>query len=142
MNKIKEYRTLRGITQTNLANLLNVSQSLIVRVENRDIISNRPLIEDIARVLNIKPIHFIPNEWLDDLSLNIDIHDIGLIIQYLEDYLERHKRTIPAVLKADVIMSLSDHFEDIQNLGLKDRDTLISVVLDSITKISNRFNRT
>ena len=66
VNRIKELRTSRKMTQKELAGKLNLSQSHIAMLENGERSLDMELMDKISRELGVKPYELLPKEWQPD----------------------------------------------------------------------------
>ena len=62
-NNIKAFRKLRGLTQSELAERLGISQVHLGRLENNARSLDLELIDKLSKALNVKPYELLPQEW-------------------------------------------------------------------------------
>lgn len=62
-NNIKLFRKKRGLTQTELANILGISQVHLGRLENNSRSLDLELIGKLSEALDVKPYELLPKEW-------------------------------------------------------------------------------
>lgn len=92
-NRLKEYRVLRGLSQTQLANKIGVSRSLVSMYESGERKPSFEVLESIADILNVSfndlmgvdESHYIQMQNNDSpLGLDPDVQELATQIQKLD----------------------------------------------------------
>ena len=104
-NRIKEIRKEKGITQTDLALRLGVTQGAVQKLETGANDLSAKMMERIAVILNVKPADLLPKEWQSQ-SVEDYCRDLITVIAIVEEWLITHKKTLQPKTKAELISSL------------------------------------
>ena len=104
-NRIKEIRKQKGITQTDLAVKLGVTQGAVQKLETGQNDLSSKMMERIAIILNVKPADLLPKEWQSQ-SVEDYCRDLVTVIAIVEEWLITHKKTLQPEAKAELISSL------------------------------------
>lgn len=107
INRIKELRTARKLTQTELANKVKMSQSHIAMLENGERSLDLDAVEKFALALGVKPFAILPEEWQSESCINnLTIDDICTVIEYMEIALAQKKLVLSLSEKLNLIRTL------------------------------------
>lgn len=107
INRIKELRTARKLTQTELANKVKMSQSHIAMLENGERSLDLDAVEKFALALGVKPFAILPEEWQPESSINnLTIDDVCTVITCMEIALTQKKLVLPLSEKLNLIRML------------------------------------
>lgn len=104
-NRIKEIRKQKGITQTDLAVKLGVTQGAVQKLETGQNDLSSKMMERIAIILKVKPAELLPKEWQSQ-SIEDYCRDLVTVIAIVEEWLIAHKKTLQPKAKAELISSL------------------------------------
>lgn len=74
-NRIKQIRKERRLTQSELAKLLGVNQSIIQKLETRATDLDLPWMMKISKALNVSPLELLPDEFItrDEIKIILTI---------------------------------------------------------------------
>ena len=113
-DRIRKYRNLQGLSQTELADMIKVSKQTLYKYEN-NIITNVPSdkIEAIASIMNISPAQLmgwedsadtnntpVQNDLLSNTISQLNEHNVNKVIKYAQNLLAIQQMEDEPVLMA------------------------------------------
>ena len=135
-DRIRKYRNLQGLSQTELADMIKVSKQTLYKYEN-NIITNVPSdkIEAIASIMNISPAQLmgwedsaeainntpVQNDLLNNTVNQLNEHNLNKVIKYAQNLLAIQQMEEEPALMAAHHDNLTD---DQHDKLLKDMDIL------------------
>ncbi|MEI4283388.1 helix-turn-helix transcriptional regulator [Tetragenococcus halophilus] len=139
MNRIKETREEKNITQKKLAELLNVTQQAVSRYENGSRVPDEQNWEEIAQILKV-PVQYLKKETDDPEGWDLWEKETGYSRKEIENEITRMKSVQHVIGDCENTQNLIAHaVANLEGFGNTDRGILKNVAL-SIDKLLQELN--
>lgn len=105
-NRLKEIRKSKNLTLKELAERLNVSYSAIQKLDAGMVDIDTQWMRKLSAVLDVEPYQLLPLDMQPSEHEIPDIENIKIVIETVEEWLEKHKKVLQPQAKAELISSL------------------------------------